>query len=231
MKYRYLSIFLLVLILSVGAVCAQDNSTDDSSVIAASSDDVVSIDSNIDVLQDNESDEFKSFSIDDSNFNNYFDENGSILESANISDYSEIILGNISNHVMVFDKILTIIPNNDSVLTNVGITFNAGSDNSIIKGLTFQNTNGVTALTIFNASDILILDNVFSVSSGDADGLIAISADYAKNLLFSSNNVTYSAKSNGTAGKYANAIRVTNSDNANIYDNRFRINVSSVDVP
>ena len=230
MKYRYLSIFLLILIFSVGAVCAHDNSTDESSVIAASSDDVVSIDSNIDVLQDNESDEFKSFSIDDSNFNSYFDENGTILESANISDYSEIILGNISNHVMVFDKILTIIPNNDSVLTNVGITFNAGSDNSIIKGLTFQNTNGVAALTIFNASDILILDNVFSVSSGDADGLIAISADYAKNLLFSSNNVTYSAKSNGTAGKYANAIRITNSDNANIYDNRFRINVSSVDV-
>lgn len=63
MKYRYLSIFLLVLILSVGAVCAQDNSTDESSVIAASSDDVISVDSNIDVLQDgNESDELKTFS-------------------------------------------------------------------------------------------------------------------------------------------------------------------------
>ena len=168
MKYRYLSIFLLVLILSVGAVCAQDNATDDSNVIAASSDDVISVDSNVDALQVNESDELKSFSIDDSNFNNYFDENGTILESANISDNSRILLGNISNRVMVFDKILTIIPNNDSVLTNVGITFNAGSDNSIIKGLTFQNTNGVTALTIFNASNILILDNVFSVSSGDA---------------------------------------------------------------
>lgn len=88
MKYRYLSIFLLVLILSVGAVCAQDNATDDSNVIAASSDDVISVDSNVDALQVNESDELKSFSIDDSNFNNYFDENGTILESANISDNS-----------------------------------------------------------------------------------------------------------------------------------------------
>ena len=230
MKYRYLSIFLLVLILSVGAVCAQDNATDDSNVIAASSDDVISVDSNVDALQVNESDELKSFSIDDSNFNNYFDENGTILESANISDNSRILLGNISNRVMVFDKILTIIPNDDSVLTNVGITFNAGSDNSTIRGLTFQNTDGVTAITVFNASDLAISDNIISVSGG-TDGLIAVSANYAKNLLFSSNNVTYSGKSNGTVGKYANAIRVSNSDNALIGENNFRINVTSVDVP
>ena len=138
MKYRYLSIFLLVLILSVGAVCAQDNATDDSNVIAASSDDVISVDSNVDALQVNESDELKSFSIDDSNFNNYFDENGTILESANISDNSRILLGNISNRVMVFDKILTIIPNDDSVLTNVGITFNAGKV-LITSGMSIQN--------------------------------------------------------------------------------------------
>ena len=230
MKYRYLSIFLLVLILSVGAVCAQDNATDDSNVIAASSDDVISVDSNVDALQVNESDELKSFSIDDSNFNNYFDENGTILESANISDNSRILLGNISNRVMVFDKILTIIPNDDSVLTNVGITFNAGSDNSTIRGLTFQNTDGITAITVFNASDLAISDNTISVSGG-TDGLIAVSANYAKNLLFSSNNVTYSGKSNGTVGKYANAIRVSNSDNALIGENNFRINVTSVDVP
>ncbi|MBO5151909.1 MAG: hypothetical protein J6B73_07125 [Methanobrevibacter sp.] len=232
MKYRYLSIFLLVLILSVGAVCAQDNSTDDSNVIAASSDDVISVDSNIDVLHDgNESDELKTFSIDDSNFNNYFDENGSMLESANISDYSVIYLGNISNKNLVFDKILTILPNNDSVLTNVGVSFIAGSDNSTFRGLTFQNTNAVTAINVYSASDVLIADNIISTSSEETNGLFAINALYANNLLISSNKITYSSKSNGTVGKYSNAVRIANSDNAVLQGNVFNINISSVDVP
>ena len=232
MKYRYLSIFLLVLILSVGAVCAQDNSTDESSVIAASSDDVISVDSNIDVLQDgNESDELKTFSIDDSNFNNYFDENGVMLESANISDFSVIYLGNISNKNLVFDKILTILPNNDSVLTNVGVSFIAGSDNSTFRGLTFQNTNAVTAINVYSASDVLIADNIISTSSEETNGLFAINALYANNLLISSNKITYSSKSNGTVGKYSNAVRIANSDNAVLQGNVFNINISSVDVP
>ena len=64
MKYRYLSIFLLVLVLSIGAVCAQDNATDVGNVIAASSDDVISVNSNANVLSSG-----NSISIDDNNYN------------------------------------------------------------------------------------------------------------------------------------------------------------------
>ena len=48
MKYRYLSIIFLILVLSIGAVCAQDDADD---IVAAGSDDLISVDNNADVLE------------------------------------------------------------------------------------------------------------------------------------------------------------------------------------
>ena len=110
MKYRYLSIIFLILVLSIGAVCAQDDVADAGDAGAASSGDVLSLDDNAD-SSDNELGSGNIIEINDENYNNYFSENGTILENANISDNDTIILGNINNKVFDIDRPLTITSN------------------------------------------------------------------------------------------------------------------------
>ena len=156
MKYRYLSIIFLILVLSIGAVCAQDNATDVGNVIAASSDDVISVDSNANVLSSG-----NSISIDDNNYNDYFSENGTILENANISDDDTIILGNINDKVFDIDMPLT-ITSNGTTINNVVLILNEGSDNSIIENLTVNCNDAKNNLFTVNATNISIQNNIIN---------------------------------------------------------------------
>ena len=105
MKYRYLSIFLILLILSIGAVSAQDDAAADD---------------NIAIVQDEEVLSASEFVIDDTNYDNYFDESGLILENSGISDGDTLKLGNISDKDFKINKQLTVTSNSSSdVLTNV----------------------------------------------------------------------------------------------------------------
>ena len=87
MKYRYLSVIFLILVLSMGAVCAQQDASD---VIATNSDEVLSVDNNANILE-NEISSGNSVSI----------ENDAILKNANISD-NDKLAGNINDNV--FEK-------------------------------------------------------------------------------------------------------------------------------
>ena len=87
MKYRYLSVIFLILVLSMGAVCAQQDASD---VIATNSDEVLSVDNNANILE-NEISSGSSVSI----------ENDAILKNANISD-NDKLAGNINDNV--FEK-------------------------------------------------------------------------------------------------------------------------------
>ena len=186
MKYRYLSIFLILLILSVGAVSAQED---------AASDDGVSI------AQDNGVLSSAEIVIDDSNYNDYFDNaSGMILETSNISGGDTIKLGNISNKDFVFDRLLIITSNSSSdVLTNVTINFVEGSDNSTVSDLNIANGEK-TAIVVFEVSNIEISNNVIKVADGDGlYELYAIYAVYANNLRVDTNTITYTGKTNGAA--------------------------------
>ena len=109
MKYRYLSIFILLLVLSVGAVSAQEDTALDDTIAIEQEDAILSA---------------SEFVIDDSNYDTYFnDTTGMILESSNISDGDTIKLGNVSDKDFVIDKILTITSDSGDVLTNVSFNF------------------------------------------------------------------------------------------------------------
>ena len=217
MKYRYLSIFLILLILSIGAVCAQDDTA---------SEDNIAIAQDIDVLSSNE------FVIDDSNYDNYFDNNGIILENSNISDGDTVKLGNVSNKDFIIDKLLTVTSNSSSdVLTNVSFYFLEGSDNSTISGLNFVNYDAEEhAITVMEVTNVEISNNVIDVQSIDTmdDRLYAICAYLADNLKIESNVITYVGKTNGTAKNYA--IYVSGSNNVEINDNSFNIDIPAGDL-
>ncbi len=217
MKYRYLSLFLILLILSIGAVCAQED--------AVSEDDVA-------IAQDNTVLSVSEYVIDDNNYNDYFDNDGLILENSNISDGDTIKLGNVSNKDFIIEKSLTITSNSSSdILTNVSFYFFEGSDNSTISGLNFVNHDAEEhAITVMEATNIEISDNVIDVQSIDTidDHLYAICLLYANNLNIQANSITYVGKTNGTASN--SAIRVIESEGVEISFNTISATLSSCDV-
>ena len=224
MKYRYLSIFLLVLVLSIGAVCAQDNVTD-VDLISQSSNDVISVDSNIDIKQANESSTQEEIHINDANYADYFGEDGKM--NSNISDGSILYIGDVTNKTFIVDKVVTISPDNTSNIIDSKFSFVDGSDMSLINGLTFNNAD-IGAITVNNASDILISNNIININAAGNVTEFAILAQVAKNLIVSSNEIYFTGKTDGYAP--ANAIRVTESDNAVIDDNILEINIPSCPV-
>ena len=201
MKYRYLSIFLIVLILSIGAVSAQEDAASDDSIGTAQDGGVLS---SLEIV------------IDDNNYNDYFDDSGMILETSNISDGDTIKLGNVSNKdFYIIDKFLVITSNSSSdVLTNVSLYFMEGSDNSTISNLHIGNSEK-PPITVYSAKNIEISNNVINVVAikGIFD-LYAIYAYYANNLIVESNNITYSGKTDGNASNAV--IYVSESDNVEI---------------
>ncbi|MEE1157159.1 MAG: hypothetical protein U0K80_07065, partial [Methanobrevibacter sp.] len=223
MKYRYLSIIFLILVLSIGAVCAQDNATDVGNVIAASSDDVISVDSNANVLSSG-----NSISIDDNNYNDYFSENGTILENANISDDDTIILGNINDKVFDIDMPLT-ITSNGTTINNVVLILNEGSDNSIIENLTVNCNDAKNTLFTVNATNISIQNNIINfVGAQNASDIFAIYAELADNLNIKANTITYVGKTDGSGAN--GAVYVSNSENVNVEGNTLNITIPSGDV-
>ena len=217
MKYRYLSIILLILIFSVGAVCAQDNTTD---IISTGSDDVISIEE-APILQDNgfSADEIH---INDTNFNQYFDENGTMND--NVSADSTIFIGEITNKSLFINKPVDIVPDDASKITDSIITLISGSDGSTINGLTFNN-NIIGAVEIDNATDVAVIGNIINIVSNSNITHPAISALYANNLNVTANTITYNGKSDGENAVVAMVI--TESENAVIEDNEFTIDIPS----
>ena len=206
MKYRYLSIFLILLILSIGAVSAQDDAAADD---------------NVAVVQDEEVLSASEFVIDDSNYDTYFDNSGLILENSNISDGDTIKLGNVSDKDFVIDKQLTITSNSSSdVLTNVSFYLLDGSDNSEICNLNIVG-DGIekTSISVQSAENVTIHDNVIDiVGLENSYDFYAIYAYYADNLNVQANVITYDGKSDGTSKTFA--IAVSQSSDVVISENK-----------
>ena len=216
MKYRYLSVFLILLVLSVGAVSAQENTTADN---------------DIDVLQDASAVVSSEYVIDDSNYDTYFNSTtGFILENSNISDGDTIRFGNIANKTFMFNKQLTITSNSSfNVISNSTICFIDGSDNSQVTDLWIinQNFDGI-AISITEINNISIKDSIIDVSGAEGATLFAIYADSVNNLELITNVFTYVGKSDGNAVN--NAIRIIDSDDVSVENNTFDISIPSCDV-
>ena len=227
MKYRYLSIIFLVLVLSIGAVCAQDDIVADAADISASSSgDVLSVDNNADILE-NELGSGNIIEINDENYNNYFSESGTILENANISDNDTIILGNINDKVFDIDRPLN-ITSNGTPINNIEITLNRGSDNSIIENLTIMNDGDVTTIFVSDVENITIISNkIFVNSLGNDNDVCAVYANLANNLKIMDNIFEYVGRDNDTHSNSNIVIDIVKSDGVLIEKNKIQFDVES----
>lgn len=193
MNFKYLFVLIFILILSVGAVSAQDDILADDSVD--------NID-NVDVPSGSE------YVIDDTNYADYFDDEGKILETANITDGDTIKIGDVNNKTFVIDKSLNITSNStDNVMADSYISFVNGSNSSYVSGIKIVNSNVTKdAITIEEVDNVTIISNVISLESAEEiedDGIFAIYAIYADNLMISDNVISYIGKTNGTKGNAA----------------------------
>ena len=187
MKNGYLFI-LILLILSIGAVSAQEVNVFDDNLNSTQ---------NCDLLSSSE------YFIDDGNYDNYFDkESGKILDNSSISDGDTIKFGYLNDKDLILDKSLTITSNSSSSrLNNISFYFIEGSDTSSVENLIIINNDAEkSVIHVNNASDISILNCKIDFH-GVNDDVYAIYADLVDNFTIETNNITYVGKSNGAVIK------------------------------
>ena len=222
MKYKYVSVFLLVLILAIGAVSAQDNVTD-ADVISTASDDVISVDSNVNTLQ-NESGS-QEIHLNNANFANYFDENGTMND--NVANDTTIYVGDITNKSMYINKMVTILPDNVSNVVDSTFNFIGGSAYSNIKNITITNDFQL-AIVVIDAEFINVWDNTINILGYANSTGMAITTLNATYINIGGNKINYNGKNDGLTP--TNAIAVLYSDNAYIGENIMNITMPSAPV-
>ena len=169
----------------------------------------------------------KSIEINDSNYNEYFSESGTILENANISDNDTIILGKINDKFFDIDRPLT-ITSNGTVLNNIEITLNKGSDNSIIENLTIMNEGDLTVIFVSEAENVTIISNKISVNSvGNDNDVCAVFANLANNLKIMDNIFKYVGRDNDVHYNSNIVLDIIESDDVLIEKNDILFDVES----
>ena len=162
MKYKYLVLFCFIIILSVSAVSAADNTTENIQLNDATGDLT-----DLQTLNQNESITTSEnvYEIDESNYDQFFDSDSGRI-TGNISNGDEIRLGNLTDKKFTIDKTITIMPiSSDDCLINSMINLIQGSDKSIVKGIKIinnENTTFINAMEIYKANNIKISDSLFN---------------------------------------------------------------------
>jgi len=213
---------VLILILSIGTVCAQDIATNAEDTVAAGSNDVLSVDNNVNILE-NEISSGSSVPI----------ENDAILENANISD-NDKLLGNINENVFensagesisvtnvtffeVFDETGYLRDNitADTIIFSGKFEGNNLSLENIIINRTV-NLEGNSARLI-DLAFVILSDNVtvggFDIHSGSLSDIISIRE--ADNVLIQNNNFTIGVFDDGDSY----GINVIDSNYVTLYNN------------
>ena len=214
---------LSVVILSISASFAADDVTDD--VIAI--DDEITIDEPLAVEETPTVSANESTVVTKDTFSNYFDENGTLY--ANVTAEELTFSGDISDvgvNTIVLDRQISLIGEN-STLTNIAIDIK--SNNVTITGFTLIQNNGTAAISVSNASNVVIENNNIDFKAvADSDGY-AVNADLAGHLNLLNNVITYIGSTNSSG--INNGIRVSNSNGSTIKGNKFTLSLVSSYVP
>ena len=178
------------------------------------------------------------FIIEDSNYYEYFNPDGSFLEDVIFSFGDTIRIGNVNNKVFRFDIPLLIVGQKGTLMNNSLIILEGESSNSIITNFTFKladyEYNGdISIITIKDgASNLNISNNQFIVNdlTGDYASLNAInliSTDIVSTDIFIENNIisidSNLSKINGISVKGNNLMGYDEVQNMNIINNSISI--------
>ena len=212
--------------LSAGVAFAADNASD---VVAA---DEIAIDEPLAVEQNAPAlGESTKIYINNSNINQYIDNNtGAIYE--NVTADELIFDDTFENLILTVERPITLTGGNNSYFNNPNIEIY--SSNVILQNFTILQQKGVNSIFV-GAGENYTVDNV-SISHVDITftdnqngaGAIPIEVINSNNFILADSSIYYTGR---TDGNYLNnIIRITNSRNAKINDNKFSGDLASIPV-
>ena len=181
---------VLVIFLTVGCVSAAD---DDAISLTSAPDDTTSIGLPAPTY----------YNVTEDTYSDYFDENGTFTVTPSAGENSVVRIGNLTGKNFVFNTPNLIISSLDdeSVITDGGITLNAGAEGSTILNLVI-NRNGYDVIAIDNyASNVSIFENIIRMSGEALYNFAAIVVHDSDNVKIVDNEIYINA-----TGQYAYGI-------------------------
>ncbi len=201
---------VLVIFLTVGCVSAAD---DDAISLTSAPDNTISIGLPAPTY----------YNITEDTYSNYFDENGTFTVTPSAGENSVVRIGNLTDKNFVFNTPnLTICSlDDDSVITNGGITLNTGAEGSSIINLVI-NRNGYDVIAIDNyASNVDIFENIIHMSGEALYNFAAIVVHDSDNVKIIDNEIYINATGQYAYGidLYTNYVENATISNALVSDN------------
>ena len=155
-------------------------------------------------------------------FKEYFNENGTLR--GNVTAEELEFQGNFADvGVDTISLNRTIKISGDGVLNNISIDVKA--KDVVISGITFNQTKGVAAINVYNASGVTIENAKINFNANAGSDGFAINADLADNLKLLNNAISYAGATTGW--EVNNAVRVSNSNNTEIKGNKIKAKLVS----
>ncbi|WP_407409951.1 hypothetical protein [Methanobrevibacter sp.] len=216
---------MLCLVLSVGAAFAADNATD---VIAV--DDEITVDEPLAVEQDVQkvsANESSAAVVTPENVNQYIDESGQLYE--NVTADEIVFDGTFNNLNLTVERAITLT---GGIFNNPN--FEIYSSDVLLRNFTIVQDNGVNSIFVAgdeeNHTSDVVIDNVNIVFTDDQMGadVIPIQVMHSDDFMLMNSYIAYTGKTNGYY--INNAIRLTNSKNAIIFNNKIHANLVSAAV-
>ena len=205
---------ITLVLLSAGAAFAEDNVTDD--VIAV--DDEIAIDDTLAAEDDGEVLDAAEV-VTSENFNNYFDEAGTLLKNVTADELT--FEGNFKDVSIDIGRAITLKGNN-AVLDQGSISISAA--NVTVSGFTINQNNWTSAVFVV-APDVTVSDNTINFNDSAAPLGIAVDVMDSNNFNLINNVINYVGS---TDGSYVNnAIRIVNSNGTQIRENKFKLSLVS----
>lgn len=168
--------FILVLLLLLVSICAVSAADDLNDTIASDDEDVleevssdVSASSNIDDIYSDSN----SYTVDESNYNTYFDSKGEATSSVKSGD-TITIDGTFNNKNFTFKTPVNIIGSESNNLKNCVFTFNSGASESNISSLKIANTFDYYYGIFLNTASNCIIRDCFINNTGSSSYTIVL---------------------------------------------------------
>ena len=216
---------MLCLVLSVGAAFAADNATD---VIAV--DDEITVDEPLAVEQDVQkvsANESSSAVVTPETVDQYIDESGQLYE--NVTADEIVFDGTFNNLNLTVERAITLT---GGIFNNPN--FEIYSSDVLLRNFTIVQDKGVNSIFVAgdedNHTSDVVIDNVNIVFADDQSGAGAIPIEvmHSDDFMLMNSYIAYTGKTNGYY--INNAIRLTNSKNAIIFNNKIHANLVSAAV-
>ena len=202
-RFNISLVLLLLLFLSVGAVCASEDMDNTLTNDEAISDILLSEDT-ISVPEDNEVlSESTTHEIDISDYYTYFNKNGNLISTNVKSGDTLKFTGDWKGNSLNFNKTINIVYSESKPMKNCVFTFYSGANGSTVTGLNIVNTADYSYGIFLNGVSNCVIKDCFVNNTGQSSYAICLAnnANYnnVTDSVFSAYGITYGQGTRSTS--------------------------------